>query len=212
MSVYTLLLNFPPANKTSQLSLTWHPKLGENWSRSEGRRVRLHFRVRIIQRSSAVCNCKSANFFPVPLMCVPQSKRISKPDRDTEQAHPQPGIDYLRRAEDKSQSRKPVCLWYGTIRKSVIPSQDGDLVLANNAKRSTNFAVPVWPRQTRNSSILRNGAFPLPWGSMKRTWLNLRVKATTFGAELCFSFLFQPQLDSSYKHTKNPLCAEPHTP
>lgn len=37
---------------------------------------------------------------------------------------------------------------------------------------------------------------------MHLTWLNLRVKATTFGAELCFSFLFQPQLDSSWKHTK----------
>lgn len=34
------------------------------------------------------------------------------------------------------------------------------------------------------------------WGL---TWLNLRVKATTFGAELCFSFLFQPQLESSCK-------------
>lgn len=30
------------------------------------------------------------------------------------------------------------------------------------------------------------------------TWLNLRVKATALGAELCFSFLFQPQLESSY--------------
>lgn len=38
---------------------------------------------------------------------------------------------------------------------------------------------------------------------MHLTWLNLRVKATTFGAELCFSFLFQPQLDSSWKHTNN---------
>lgn len=33
------------------------------------------------------------------------------------------------------------------------------------------------------------------------TWLNLRVKATTLGAELCFSFLFQPQLESSWKKT-----------
>ena len=31
------------------------------------------------------------------------------------------------------------------------------------------------------------------------TWLNLRVKATALGAELCFSFLFQPQLDNSCK-------------
>lgn len=38
---------------------------------------------------------------------------------------------------------------------------------------------------------------------MRLTWLNLRVKATTFGAELCFSFLFQPQLDSSWKHRNN---------
>lgn len=29
------------------------------------------------------------------------------------------------------------------------------------------------------------------------TWLNLRVKATTFGARLCFSFLLHPQLASS---------------
>jgi len=29
------------------------------------------------------------------------------------------------------------------------------------------------------------------------TWLNLRVKATTLGAKLCFSFRFQPQLASS---------------
>lgn len=35
------------------------------------------------------------------------------------------------------------------------------------------------------------------------TWLNLRVNATTLGAELCFSFLFQPQLDSSWKQTNN---------
>lgn len=84
-------------------------------------------------------------------------------------------------------------------------------MLVNNAKRSSNFAVPVWPRQTRNSSILRNGAFPLPWGSMDLTWLNLRVKATTFGAELCFSFLFQPQLDSSYKHTQKTHYVQNHT-
>lgn len=44
------------------------------------------------------------------------------------------------------------------------------------------------------------------------TWLNLRVKATTFGEELCFSFLFQPQLDSSCKHLgKLMLCAEQHS-
>ena len=29
------------------------------------------------------------------------------------------------------------------------------------------------------------------------TWLNLRVKATTLGARLCFSFLLHPQLASS---------------
>lgn len=34
------------------------------------------------------------------------------------------------------------------------------------------------------------------------TWLKRRVKATAFGAELCFSFLFQPQLESSWKKKK----------
>ena len=59
------------------------------------------------------------------------------------------------------------------------------------------------------------GGFPLSWESIAwvgLTWLNLRVKATTFGAELCFSFLFQPQLDSSCKHLgKLMLCTEPHS-
>lgn len=31
------------------------------------------------------------------------------------------------------------------------------------------------------------------------TWLNLRVKATTFGARLCFSFLLHPQLANSWE-------------
>lgn len=58
----------------------------------------------------------------------------------------------------------------------------------------------------RGSSLLGGGGVTACVGL---TWLNLRVKATTFGAELCFSFLFQPQLDSSCKHLggKLMLCA-----
>lgn len=35
--------------------------------------------------------------------------------------------------------------------------------------------------------------------SIRHTWLNLRVNATTLGAKLCFSFPFHPQLASSCK-------------
>lgn len=81
----------------------------------------------------------------------------------------------------------------------------------------------LWERFI-NLKHFKRDCFPSPFGGdlrwywmwhrcklyMRLTWLNLRVKATTFGAELCFSFLFQPQLDSSWKHTwKLTLCTEP---
>lgn len=80
-------------------------------------------------------------------------------------------------------------------------------------------------REIMQREAVLDGGVPLSWGvgvgvpaCVGRTWLNLRVKATTFGAELCFSFLFQPQLDSSWKHLgggggreKLVLCAEPHS-
>lgn len=42
-----------------------------------------------------------------------------------------------------------------------------------------------------------------PSSREERTWLNLHVKATTLGARLCFSFLFHPQLASSWNSGEN---------
>lgn len=41
------------------------------------------------------------------------------------------------------------------------------------------------------------------------TWLNLHVKATTLGAKLCFSFLFHPQLASSWHSEKDKALTNP---
>lgn len=49
------------------------------------------------------------------------------------------------------------------------------------------------------AAAFRDKRLPLDrhrWGWLL-TWLNLRVKATTLGARLCFSFLLHPQLASS---------------